>query len=172
VKIIQRVKEILSPDFAYKSVFDIDYDVMIKKGVKNVIFDVDNTLVDRMSHNPEWKVKKLLRELKEKKLNIYLVTNSSKLKRMIRVSSFLEQSVIMMAFKPFPWIYKKLKLKYKLSGSNTMCVGDQLFTDVLGARLNGFISIYVFPMAKEISLIRKIYIATEQLIVKSLVKKT
>ncbi|OGI07464.1 MAG: hypothetical protein A2Y40_06050 [Candidatus Margulisbacteria bacterium GWF2_35_9] len=163
-KFLNIIKEYLSPDMVYSSVYEIDYDILISKGIKNILFDVDNTLVDRFSYNPEWKIKKLLRELKEKKMNVYLVTNTSKLKRIIRISSFLEQSVFMKSFKPFPWIYKKLKLKYSLKESDTVCVGDQLFTDILGAKLNNYLSIYVYPMGKEISFIRRMYIAFEQLI--------
>lgn len=159
----------ITPTQIYKTVFDIHYDKLKNSGIKNLVFDIDNTLFERGKDAPEWKVKKFLRDLKEQGFNILLLSNSSQMKRLTKAVSFLEFPALMMAFKPLPFIYKKLRRDYYLDEKNTIFIGDQLLTDILGANWAGFKAIYVYPLSRETSSYRRGYMAMEQWILKKFI---
>ena len=162
VWIQQLLRKWLKPDLIVKSIFEINYDELMDRGLTNLFFDVDNTLTERSKSVPEWKVKKLLRELKERGFSVYLLSNSTKLKRMIKIVSFLECRMTLQSMKPLPFVYRKLRKETGASPANSVFIGDQLFTDILGARLNRFLAIYTYPSGQELSTLRRFYIATEK----------
>lgn len=161
-KLSSLLRKWLKPDWVVRTIFDINYTELKERGITHLFFDVDNTLSERSKPVPEWKVKKLLRELRETGFLVYLVSNSTKLKRMIKIVSFLECRVTIQSMKPLPFVYKKLQKETGARPSNAVFIGDQLLTDILGARLNHFPAIYTYPCGKETSMFRRIYIATEK----------
>ncbi len=155
----------LVPKVAVKNIYEIDYEQLKKEGICNLMFDVDNTIIERHSQQPEWKLKKFFRELKENKFNVLLISNNSRIKRMIKIASFLEVSINYFSFKPLPWIYRKMREDFNCHPSNTVYIGDQLFTDIFGAKLSGYPAIYTFPLRPESSLMRRTMIKVEKLII-------
>lgn len=167
---IKWLKHYLQPKEQYPSIFDITYKRLLQHGMKNICFDVDNTIIERFKITPEWKVKQLLQELADLGFNLLLISNNSDKRRLIRICEFLEVSVIVKSFKPLPWIYKKIEKDFNFQPKETIFIGDQLFTDVFGANLFGFYSIYVDQMGNEDNLRRKILISIEKTIINYLNK--
>ena len=133
------------PDIYRKNIFDINYEKKKKKGIKCLIFDLDNTLALIDSVKVYVKVKNLIVKLKKDFL-VIIVSNSPKR----RVSTFgkdLGVDYYPFALKPTIRTLKKIKSKYNLESKSIAIIGDQFITD-MGYGYKGKITkIFVDPLA-------------------------
>ncbi len=136
------------PDEYLDSTYEIDFEQLYDDGYRGIIFDIDNTLVPHGAPADD-RSKRLLNYLRDRGFKIVLLSNNSK----ARVDMFnkdLQLDCIPMGAKPFLKNYKKAMQIMGTSKENTFFVGDQLFTDVWGAKRLGIRSILVKPInAKE-----------------------
>ncbi len=136
------------PDEYLDSTYEIDFEQLYEDGYRGIIFDIDNTLVPHGAPADD-RSKRLLNYLRDRGFKIVLLSNNSK----ARVDMFNEDlhlDTIPMGAKPFLKNYKKAMEIMGTSKENTFFVGDQLFTDVWGAKRLGIRSILVKPInAKE-----------------------
>lgn len=136
------------PDEYLDSTYEIDFEQLYEDGYRGIIFDIDNTLVPHGAPADE-RSKKLLNYLRDRGFKIVLLSNNSR----ARVEMFNEDlhlDYIPMGAKPFLKNYKKAMQMMGTTKENTFFVGDQLFTDVWGAKRLGIRSILVKPInAKE-----------------------
>ena len=128
------------------SAYSIDFDKLYEQGYRNVLFDIDNTLVKHGAPQNEQSMK-LLKGLMDKGFGVLFLSNNKE----PRVKSFndpLGAQYIYRAGKPSVKGY--LKAVEMLGGTveNTVFVGDQLFTDVWGAKNAGMHTILVKPIDK------------------------
>lgn len=145
----------LYPKKHYASVFEIDYDKLIARGIKGLMFDIDNTLVafDQMEATKE--VQELFEKLKNKGFRIALVSNNNK-KRVSAFNEALEVIAIPKASKPRR---KNLLKAMKLMGTDkyeSAFIGDQIFTDVWAGNRIGLYTILVTPIQNKEQWITKI----------------
>ncbi|WP_257346117.1 YqeG family HAD IIIA-type phosphatase [Pseudalkalibacillus decolorationis] len=135
------------PNEHVPSIFDIDANVLLEKGIKGIITDLDNTLVewDRPEATPE--LIKWFAMLKEKGLHVTIVSNNNE----HRVRSFsypLNIPFIYRARKPMTKAFKRAAKNMELQHNQVVVIGDQIFTDVLGGNRLGLYTILVVPVAK------------------------
>ncbi|MEE1305693.1 MAG: YqeG family HAD IIIA-type phosphatase [Agathobacter sp.] len=139
-----------------ESTYSIDFDELYKKGYRGVIFDVDNTLVPHGAPADERAIS-LFAHLNELGFSCVLLSNNKE----PRVKSFKEKvhhaEYIFKAGKPKPGKYRKAMEMMGTDTTNTLFVGDQIFTDVIGANLAGIKSILVKPIhpKEEIQIVLK-----------------
>lgn len=141
-----------------ESTYEIPWDQWYGKGIRGVIFDIDNTLVPH-GKPADTRVLELFEKFHEMGMNTCLLSNNKE----PRVASFAAQV-------DSPYIYKggkpSVKNYYramKIMGttkSQTLFVGDQLFTDVYGANRAGIYGILVKPIhpKEEIQIVLKRYL--------------
>jgi len=134
---------------------DIPFDELFKNGYKGVIFDIDNTLVPHDAPADE-KAIKFIQQLKEIGYSICLLSNNDE----ERVASFnepLNVQYIYKAGKPLAKGYLAAMDRLGTNKDNTLFVGDQIFTDVWGARRVGLYSILLDPInpKEEIQIVLK-----------------
>jgi HAD superfamily phosphatase (TIGR01668 family) len=143
------------PDEHVKSIYEIKAETLIARGIKGVITDLDNTLVewDRPEATPE--LIKWLASFKEKGLQVTIVSNN-KAKRVKSFSEPLGIPFIYQARKPLTSAFRKAVRNMSLKNEDIVVVGDQIFTDVLGGNRLGLHTILVVPVAKSDGLITKI----------------
>lgn len=146
------------PDRYVKSAYDIDYEGYYRDGYRGVIFDIDNTLVMHGAPADE-RSKALITHLKELGFRIMLLSNNKE----PRVKMFNEKvqvSYIFKAGKPGRAGYQKAMELMGTTIENTFFVGDQLFTDVWGARRCGIHSVLTQPIdpREEIQIVLKRYL--------------
>ena len=132
------------PDMYQKSIYDIDYKKLKKKGIKCLLFDLDNTLIPVNVDVPTKKVKELFSVL-EKDFKIIIISNSGK-KRLIPFKERLNVDVAASSHKPFKKKYLKIMEIYKLKYHEIAAIGDQLLTDINGANRVGITSILINPI--------------------------
>lgn len=150
--------ECFYPDEYLDSTYEIDFDKLYKEGYRGVIFDIDNTLVPHGEASDD-RVKTLFKNLKEKGMKICLMSNNQ-LERVKSFADSLEVPYIEDAHKPSRKSYKKAMEVLGTNRNNTLFVGDQLFTDILGAKRSGIRNILVSPIhpSEEIQIVLKRYL--------------
>lgn len=124
-----------------KSVFAIDYGAVYDHGYRAVLFDIDNTLVAHGADATE-PVEELLRRLPELGLTPVLLTNNNE----ARVRRFLRNVDCLFvcdADKPRRTGYEQALALLQLPRNRVLVVGDQVFTDILGANRCGLDSVLV-----------------------------
>ena len=129
------------PFACVESVFSIDYKKLYNAGFKAIIFDIDNTLVHHgKASTPE--VDALFERLHSLGFKTLLMSNNCQ-KRIEKFNRNINTLFIPDARKPFVKKYKKAISMLKVKDTEVIFVGDQLFTDVLGANKVGIPSILV-----------------------------
>ena len=150
--------ETFYPDAWMDSTYQIDFDELYKKGYRGLIFDIDNTLVPHGEPADE-RAKALFAHLKELGFSCCLLSNNQ-LERVQMFNKDVQVYFIEDAHKPSRKNYRKAMKLMHTDLSNTMFIGDQLFTDVWGANRAGMYSILVKPMDphEEIQIVLKRYL--------------
>lgn len=145
------------PDCYMRSAYDIDFEAYYKKGYRGIVFDIDNTLVEHGAPADERSIR-LIKHLKELGFQIMLLSNNKE-PRVKMFNDMVQASYIFKAGKPGKKGYENAMKKMGTDKTTTLFVGDQLFTDVWGARRVGIFSILVQPIAskEEIQIVLKRY---------------
>lgn len=136
----------LVPDERVSSVIDIDPEALSAKGIRGLILDLDDTLVDQFEKTPTEAVCSWLARAKGS-LRIFILSNNRSKRRVAPVADFFEVPFIHLALKPLPFGFLKCLKLMGLQAGEVAVVGDQLFTDVLGGRRLGAYTILVAPMS-------------------------
>ena len=146
------------PDCYMNSTYEIDFDAYYEKGYRGVIFDIDNTLVPHGAPADE-RSKKLFAHLKELGYKVVLLSNNKE-PRVKMFNDVVKVSYIFRANKPSVKNYEKAMEMMGTNKENTLFVGDQLFTDVWGAKRTGIHNVLVKPIDKkeEIQIVLKRYL--------------
>jgi len=157
------------PKMYKNKIQDISYTKLKKKGIKCLLFDLDNTiaLIDQELITDD--VKEFLNKLK-KDFIIVIISNNVK-KRVSIYANSLECDYISSAIKPFFRGINKIKRKYNLKNNEIAVIGDQLITDILGSNLHKFYSILVEPLASKDLKITSLNRILERKILKKYAKK-
>lgn len=139
------------------SAYEIDFEELYRRGFRGILFDIDNTLVPHDAPAQERSIR-LFERLREIGFSTCLISNNKE----FRVALFareLETPYVYKAGKPRRSGYQKGMERMGTGVSDTLFVGDQLFTDVWGANRTGLYSILVKPMnpKEEIQIILKRY---------------
>lgn len=143
------------PSEYYTSTYVIDFVEYYKKGYRGILFDIDNTLVPHNAPATEEAIR-LIHRLKEIGFGICLVSNNKE-PRVAEFNKPFDVKYIYKAGKPKRSGYQKAMQLLGTDTTNTLFVGDQLFTDLWGANNTGITSLLVQPIDKkeEIQIILK-----------------
>ena len=150
--------ETFYPSEIQDSTYVIDFEDWKKKGYKGIIFDIDNTLVPHGVDADERSIA-LFQKLKELGFSTMLLSNNKE-PRVKRFAGQVGSDYIYKAGKPGLKNYYKAMEKMGTNPRTTLFVGDQLFTDVWGAKRAGIHSILVKPIhpKEEIQIVLKRYL--------------
>ena len=155
----------LYPNAYLKNIKEITIDFLNKNNIKALILDVDNTLIDfnkkMLDGVEEW-----CKNLKKQGIKLFIVSNSNKKTKVEMVAKKLELPYIHFATKPFKRGFKKAAKMLQEKNENIAVVGDQIFTDVIGANRCKMFSILVEPIEKKDLLVTKIKRPLENYIIK------
>lgn len=132
------------PDQWIDSTYVIDFDQMYKGGYRGLIFDIDNTLVPHGAPADD-RAKTLFAHLKELGFQACLLSNNQE-PRVQMFNKDVQVHAIFDAHKPSTKNYNKAMELMGTTKDTTIFVGDQLFTDVYGAKRAGIHSILVKPI--------------------------
>lgn len=134
----------LLPTQWYESTYKIDFDNWYERGIRGIIFDVDNTLVPHGAPADQ-RSQFLIQKLKDRGFKLCMISNNKE-PRVKMFCDVVKTPYVYKAGKPRRKNYLKAMEIMETTIDNTLFVGDQLFTDVWGANRTGIPSILVTPM--------------------------
>lgn len=155
---VSRMLERFYPDVYISSTYKIDFQKYYDSGYRGIIFDIDNTLVTHGAPADERSMA-LIGNLKRIGYRILLLSNNKE-PRVKMFNDAVKVEYIYKAGKPAKKEYLHAMEILGTDKNTTLFVGDQLFTDVWGARNAGIFSILVQPIDKkeEIQIVLKRYL--------------
>lgn len=140
----------LIPDYYFKSIYEIPYDKLYAKGIRLILTDLDNTLISYKEQLPNEKLFAWKNKLLAMGFEIIVVSNSKK----DRVNKFCEAfkiDFVKFATKPLKRGIKnaiKDVSKNKYKNEEIILLGDQLMTDIFGAKRMKINACLIEPIAK------------------------
>ena len=147
--------ETFYPDRYVDSAYSIPYRELYSQGYRGIIFDADNTLVPHGAP-ADAASKELFKELRAIGFSHCILSNNKE-PRVAPFAGEVKSPYIYKGGKPKTAGYKKAMKLMGTDCSNTLFIGDQLFTDVWGANRTGLFSILVRPInpKEEIQIVLK-----------------
>ncbi len=127
--------ERLYPDEYYESSYVIPYEELYAKGYRGIIYDIDNTLVPHGAPADERSIE-LFKRLKAIGFDMVLLSNN-KSERVEMFNKDVNVHTLCKAGKPSPRGYLEACRMMGTTPSDTLCIGDQIFTDIWGAKRAG-----------------------------------
>lgn len=146
------------PDEYVASTYVIPFEQLYEQGYRGVIFDIDNTLVPHGAPADE-RARKLFQRLSDIGFATCLISNNQE-ERVKMFNRDIDTRYIYNAHKPSTKNYIRAMEMMGTDRGNTLFVGDQLFTDVWGAKRAGIHNILVKPIypKEEIQIVLKRYL--------------
>ncbi len=142
------MKKLFAPTKYVNSIFDIDMNRLKSEGIKVLAIDIDNTLVPTSQPSPTNAVLSWVEKVKNLGFEIILVSNNSK-KRVDSFNKVLGLRSFHRAYKPFIFSFRRIARIHNVKKDEICMIGDQLFTDILGANFAGIKSILVMPLSTD-----------------------
>lgn len=133
--------KMLYPCEYVNSVFSIDYNKLYQKGFRGIIFDIDNTLVHHGEDSTR-EIDELFITIQNIGFKTVLLSNNNE-ERVKRFLKGINSLYICNAEKPKKKNYKKAVELMDIKKDKTLFIGDQIFTDILGANRSGIANILV-----------------------------
>lgn len=150
--------ETFYPDEYVDSAYGLPFGELYEKGYRGIIFDVDNTLVPHGAPADKRAIE-LFEQLRSIGFSTCILSNNKE-PRVAPFAQKVNSPYLFKGGKPSRKGYQKAMKVMKTKQSNTLFIGDQLFTDVWGARRTGLYSILVKPInpKEEIQIVLKRYL--------------
>ena len=136
--------KLLKPDAKCRLLTEVTPATVRALGCKAVLIDADNTSSHDLTTDPLPGTEDWVRSMKAAGLKVLLLSNA-KTKRAKVLADRYAIPVVGMAAKPAPFGYFRAAFRLRTRPGKTVMLGDQLFTDILGANLAGCKSIWVEP---------------------------
>lgn len=130
------------PKLLARDITAITPELLSRRGIRLLMLDFDNTIVTYYSDVPNPQVEEWFRTMQEGGITLCVVSNSKK----DRVGRFCDArglDWIIRAKKPRGKGIRECLNRYQIPASQAALVGDQIFTDTLGANAQGVTSILV-----------------------------
>jgi HAD superfamily phosphatase (TIGR01668 family) len=143
--------DLLAPRRFADRVTDIDLGRLWEAGYRALIIDLDNTLVPWMTQDLTDDVRSWLEGAKERGFAICVLSNTRRRRRLEWVERALGCAAVgagFLAMKPRRAPFRTAMARIGADPSQTVVIGDQIFTDVLGGNRAGLYTIRVEPLAK------------------------
>jgi HAD superfamily phosphatase (TIGR01668 family) len=135
----------LHPDLAVGRLEDVPLDVLGSWGIRGIIVDLDNTLVGYAQSAVAPEVCAWMSAAQNAGFRLVLLSNNFA-ERVASIGASLGVPTVPNALKPLPLGYLRAMRLLGTRRAQTAVIGDQLFTDVLGAKLLGLRSILTEPL--------------------------
>ncbi len=138
----------LKPDATVRYLTDITPKTVAALGCKAVLIDADNTSSYDLTTEPLPGTEDWVQSMKAAGIPVMLLSNAKTSRAKVLADRY-DIPVVGMAAKPAVHGYWRAALKLRTSPRKILMLGDQLFTDMLGANLAGCKSIWVLPYAED-----------------------
>jgi HAD superfamily phosphatase (TIGR01668 family) len=124
----------------------VSLDLLAHWGIRGVALDLDNTIVPWYTSALEPGIPQWVQRLRDAGIRMCLITNNYGAQSK-DVAIELGLPLVRGALKPLPIAFARCLREIETEPAKALAIGDQLFTDVLGAKLTGMKAVYVRPLA-------------------------
>ena len=135
----------LAPDYYFETYAGASVEFLKNAGIRALVLDIDNTLEPYENAEPGEAVRAWFFALSEAGISAAFVSNNGR-ERVERFNKELGKIAYCKAKKPFPGKIKRAMREMGVSKSETLFMGDQIFTDVFAARFAGIRAALVPPI--------------------------
>lgn len=149
------VRKFFMPNSYVQSIFQIDLDKLVDKGVKGIITDLDNTLVGWDVKEPTERVKAWFKEANEKGITITIVSNNNE-SRVASFSQHLDIDFIFKARKPMGKAFDKAITKMNIRPDQTVVIGDKCLLMYLVVIVEVYIQLWLFQLNELMALLLRL----------------
>jgi HAD superfamily phosphatase (TIGR01668 family) len=155
----------LRPDGHAATLAEVDIPALWARGLRGIVLDLDNTCC--AYHEPELApgVADWVRGARAAGFAVVLLSNNFA-ERVAAVAAQLDVPAVPNALKPLPFGFLRAARLLGTPRRATVVIGDQLFTDVLGAKLLGYAAILTeplvpvdFPLTRVLRLMERLFFA-------------
>ncbi len=161
----------LMPDEILDSFRALTPEKLHKKNIKALILDIDNTLVTYDDPDPTEEVEKWLLSMKNSGIKLAFVSNNSDPARVERFNKKFGFYATSKSKKPLSVGFNRALGNLEVKGSEAASLGDQIFTDVWGAKNVGAYAYLVPPIKDKTTLFFKFKRMLEKPLIKKYYKK-
>lgn len=158
------------PNEYVKNVYHIQPEELEKRGIKGIITDLDNTLIEWDRPNATPQLEEWFAKMKEHGIQVTVVSNNNEQ----RVKDFADPlgiPFIHSARKPLVRAFRRALTEMNLRAEEVVVIGDQVLTDVLGGNRVGLHTILVVPVAKTDGFMTRFNRKIERRIMRNMKKK-
>lgn len=146
--IFQKLFKRFYPTYRFEKVEDIPYTLLEQENIKLILFDMDNTLVNKEYRYSD-ALKAWTQQVKQNGIQLYILSNSPMGKKVEKVAKALGMEYHFNASKPSVKGFQKVVAEANQEREHILMVGDQLFTDVWGGNRFGVKTVLVKPIGKK-----------------------
>jgi HAD superfamily phosphatase (TIGR01668 family) len=137
----------LVPDEYFQSIYDVDLDALSRRGITGLILDLDNTLAAWRFGEPEARLSEWMNGVKSRGFSPFIVSNDLG-PRVALFTKFLGVPGLARAGKPRQGAFRSAVRRLGCSPEAVAVIGDQIFTDIFGAKPVGCHTILVVPVSR------------------------
>ena len=164
--------KILRPKVYVNTVYNIDLKKLKKtKKIKGIIVDLDNTLVAWGEKDVSQRIIDWVKEAKRLGFKICIVSNTNS-KRVAEFAKIFNIPYHSKYFKPFSIAFNNGLKILDTKKSETVVIGDQIFTDIWGGNKLKLLTILVTPIAKKDSIGTFLHRNIEKILISFWLKKS
>lgn len=138
---------LLRPKRIYKTIFDIPLEELYNCGLRGIIIDLDNTLTELNNPDLSKETVAWLKHALNIGFQLCFVSNNSK-RRVQEMAGKVNVPFVARARKPRRRSFRNALKIMQTAPEETVVIGDQLFTDILGGNRLGLYTILVRPLSK------------------------
>jgi HAD superfamily phosphatase (TIGR01668 family) len=166
------VLERLAPDATAQDVTRIDIARLQARGIRAIILDLDNTLTAWNSLAVDDRIVAWVQSAQRAGLKLAIVSNSSKFARVRALSERLGvEAIAHPGAKPFGGGFERALRMLDTEASATAAAGDQLLTDILGAKRAGLYTILLTPLTDNEFIATKLTRIVERIVMRAMRKR-
>lgn len=158
------------PDIYVKSVYELPLEELKEKGIRGLVFDIDNTVAPFDLAEPEKDLIDLFLFLRRQGFRLCILSNNNK-ERVRLFNKNLRTLAVHKAGKPGVKKLRRALKKMELAPEHAAIVGDQVFTDMWCGHRAGLTCILTAPICNRDQLITKVKRGAEKLVLREYFKQ-
>jgi HAD superfamily phosphatase (TIGR01668 family) len=142
---------IFRPTYVFNDITGITPKFLKRKHIKGIVLDIDNTLTTHNNPVPPQSSMDWLARVKKAGIMLIIVSNN-KPPRVEPFAQLLDLEYVANGRKPLTYGINEAVRRMGFEKCDIAAIGDQIFTDIMGANLAGIRSCFVYPLEPETSL--------------------
>ncbi len=151
------------PDVYVKSIFDMPLEDFKAKGIRVLIFDIDNTVAPFDVAEPDDKTADFFEYLRQQGFSLCLLSNNNR-KRVELFNRKLKALPVWKAGKPGIKKLNEVIKNFGADNKSAAMIGDQVFTDMYCAHRANVLAVYTEPICNRDQLITKVKRGAEKIV--------